>query len=152
MAKDKILILQASANPNTGVWTLMRSLTEWLKSQPGLQVAVGIFTKKSWPYAHKVELEQMDIPCFFHPMYSFHGSYLLHYASRPLRRWVTCLYNVFKPCHIVVHLHRAWLSGIYLPIVAEIGCPVSVVSTFHGVRFYEKASQLKRLLHKLIAR
>jgi glycosyltransferase involved in cell wall biosynthesis len=123
----------------------------WLKDQDGIAVATGILARKSWPHSYRQDLEHLGIPFFISRVGSFPGSYLLNYFS-PLSRWVKNLHDRFRPERMVVHLHDAWISGIYLPIKADISCPLSIVDTFHGVRTYKKSAVIKRLLHAVIAR
>jgi glycosyltransferase involved in cell wall biosynthesis len=149
----EMLILQAAGEPYTGVWTLMRSLNGWFNQQAELQVATGIIAKSAWPKHQRVALETMGIPFFIKKMPSFPGSYALNYSSPAVSQWVQTLHDTYKPKCLVVHFHNAWMSGIYLPIRVKLDCPLTIVATFHGVRYYlNLKDRIKRLFHILIAR
>jgi glycosyltransferase involved in cell wall biosynthesis len=147
----EILILQAAANPHTGVWALMRSLTGWLKSQSGIDVAIGVLAKSSWPQAYLRDIKNLDVPFFKDNIYDFPGSYLLNFFSASFNNWLKVLHDQFKPKFMVIHFHDAWVSGLYLPVRPKLDCPFAVVDTFHGVWPYENKAKIKKYLHKIIA-
>jgi hypothetical protein len=53
---------------------------------------------------------------------------------------------------VVVHLHNAWLSGVFLPLPAVPGIEVIVVATFHGVNEHFAGKPVRRALHRWMAR
>ncbi len=144
----RTLVLQTALNPATGVFAAIRQLIIGLKKQPTITVAAGMFGHRNWPRHYWKNLEELHIPLFSQKMGAFHGAYLLLGWSAAMDRWVQQLHDTYRPEHIVIHFHSGITAGIFLPIRAELDCPLSLVVNFHGYFYGPGPSRLVNLVRR----
>lgn len=149
-------VLHAACYPVTGPWSVMRDLAK-AQAASGRFAGVGIavIVDATWPRHYRDELQGSDVS--FHesscPRLFGTATFLYQRLCPPdWRAWVTDLAARARTNRVVIHLHNAWMSGVFLPLPPVPGIEVSVVATFHGVNEHFAGKPVRRLLHRWMAR
>jgi glycosyltransferase involved in cell wall biosynthesis len=118
-------------------------------------VGIAVMVDATWPRHYRDELQGSEVS--FHESTCprlFGTATFLYQRLRPpdWRAWVTDLATRARTNRVVLHLHNAWMSGVFLPLPSMPGLEVSVVATFHGVNEHFAGKPVRRLLHRWMAR
>ena len=152
---DKPAILHAACYPVTGPWSVMRDLALAQAASGYFSgVGLGVVSDPTWPADYREEIR--GTPLSFYEStcpHMFGTAAFLYQRIRP-PDWARWLTDFARTCHttrVVVHLHNAWLSGVFLPLPKVPGLQVSVVATFHGVNEHFQGKPVRRLVHRWMA-
>lgn len=141
-------IIHIARAPRTGVWALMRRLSEWQKDQ-GHDVHIGVLLPRDWPETHKADLAKMrergiGVHVARCPKIFGTAAFMYHQVYNPVDKWL----RIIDPDErgVVVHLHNAWLSGAFVPLRHRAA---RVVATFHGIAAERmlRRQPLRRYIH-----
>jgi len=69
----------------------------------------------------------------------------------PIGAWAEDLGQRSGASSVMVHIHNAWLSGVFLPIQSPQNQQIKTVVTFHGVCLTLERQPLRRWLHRRMA-
>ncbi len=153
---SELAVLHVALNPVTGPWSVTRELAK-AQAASGLcaGVGIGLVTYGDWPKEYEVELELLGLPAFraLTPRMFGTASFLWQRIRRPpLGSWVQQLAASTGASSVVVHMHNAWLSGVFLPVACPPGVDVCTVATFHGVNADFIGQPIRHRLHRWVAR
>lgn len=148
-------ILHVALNPITGPWSVMRELAAaQAASGRYAAVAMGVVADRRWPPAYRRQLEGCGLPVFTATTPASIGTAaFLWQALRPppLQRWIEQLRQRSGAARVVVHLHNAWMSGVFLPLDGMATGAVVAVATFHGINARLEGQPLRRAAHRWMA-
>jgi glycosyltransferase involved in cell wall biosynthesis len=151
----KIAILHVALEPTSGVWSVMRDVAlAQVKSGRYCEVAMGIIASTKWPSVYANALDNQGIPhCIFNTFNIFGtAQFLLQMIRRPpLGAWADDLIKRARADRVIVHIHNAWLSGVFLPVKGGDDNRIQVVVTFHGVCSDLVSRPVRRWLHRQMA-
>jgi len=144
-------ILHVALNPVTGPWSVMRELAK-AQAASGLYagVGIGLITYGDWPKSYEAELAALNLPAFRARTPRMFGtaSFLWQRIQKPpIRRWIRELAAATSAPSVVIHLHNAWLSGVFVPIADTKGITVHTVATVHGVNADFIGQPIRHRLH-----
>ncbi len=140
--QDAPAVLHLARLPMTGVWSLMRNLALWQREAEGRRVGLLLLLNDDWPQQYHEELaalraRKVDVTVV--PATRAFGTlaFFLHFAEgyHPRCHWRAAAERFHAATGTrdsVVHVHNAWLSGVFLSPPPPGRCRASVV-TFHGV-------------------
>lgn len=156
MAKSSCAVLHVALNPITGPWSVMRELAR-AQARSGLYagVGVGVIHDAAWPSACREELRGLGLPVFVRHTPRLFGtaSFLLQAVLRPgIERWVAALRASTGAWRVVVHIHNAWMSGVFLPLHGLSLPDTVVIATVHGVNAQLDGKPLRHAAHRWMAR
>ena len=154
-ALAKPAVLHAALHPVTGPWSVMRELA-LAQAESGLFAGVGVavMVDPSWPDEYRAEMR--GTPLAFYESAcprTFGTAAFLWQRVRPpdWARWIRDVAERYHTTRVMVHLHNAWLSGVFLPLPVVPGIQVGVVATFHGVNEHFAGKPVRRCLHRWMA-
>jgi glycosyltransferase involved in cell wall biosynthesis len=132
-------IVHIAREPLTGVWSVLRTLSEWQQSM-GHSVTLALLVSKRWPHFQDLEGLTSKLRIFWSPAISGTAAFAFHDFSR-----TGDLLNTVLPEDAVRHHHNAWMSSSLFgndPGIAR-------VVTFHGVPVEPFLSRkpIRRRLH-----
>jgi glycosyltransferase involved in cell wall biosynthesis len=153
--KQPMLVIHVAWSPRTGILSFITYLARWQAEQEGVVVRTAFFGSDR---AYLGELDEMMrsqglsgrmFRCLPTP---FHRLVLL--GDRRLQRYVEEQTAAVGASRVVVHIHEARLSAMFLPLTAADGSQIHVVATFHGFspERIKNRNPLKRLLHLWMAK
>jgi glycosyltransferase involved in cell wall biosynthesis len=155
--KMKTAVLHVALHPVTGPWSVMRELaSSQLASGRYAGVGIAVIVDATWPAAYRDEAR--DRPFAFYeasvPRTFGTAAFLLQRVRPPpWEAWISDLARRAGAQRVVVHLHNAWLSGVFLPLPHVRGVDTTVIATFHGVNNEHFESKPVRLrIHRWMAR
>ena len=153
--KSDIAVLHVALQPHTGVWSVMKELAQ-AQSQSGLygSVGLGIITDDSWPPEYRQQLEAIPLPVFTSPTTKMFGTGQFVWQRLrppPLAHWMNSFAQAAGVNEVVLHLHNAWMSGVFLPLGKQASVRSKVVATFHGVNAQLDGKPVRRALHRWMA-
>ncbi len=154
-ADVKTAILHAACYPVTGPWSVMRDLA-CAQADSGRYAAVGIavIVDPTWPNDYREEIKATPLAFYESSCPHLFGTAAFLYQRLrppPWRTWITDFARRSGAARVVVHLHNAWLSGVFLPLPRVEGIRVEVVTTFHGVNEHFKGKPIRKALHRWMA-
>ena len=152
---NSVAVLHIALQPHTGVWSVMKGLAQ-AQSRSGLYKAVGlgIITDVSWPPEYRQELEAFPLPVFTSPTNKMFGTgqFMWQRLRRPpLAQWASRFAQTAGVNEVILHLHNAWMSGVFLPLGKNASVRSKVVATFHGVNAQLDGKPVRRALHRWMA-
>lgn len=151
----KPAVLHAACYPVTGPWSVMRDLAcAQAASGRYSAVGIGVVIDSSWPMSYRDELH--DTPITFYSSscpHLFGTAAFLYQRVRPppWRDWLRDIAARAGTTRVIVHLHNAWMSGVFLPLPKIPGIQIDVVATFHGVNEHFEGKPVRRALHRWMA-
>ena len=152
---SKPALLHAALYPVTGPWSVMRDLAlAQAASGRYAGVGVGVMVKDHWPDDYRAEIKSSPLAFFECGCPHVFGTAAFLYQRLqppPWAAWIRQLAERFNTSRVVVHLHNAWLSGVFLPLPPVPGIQIGVVTTFHGVNEHFKGKPVRRALHRWMA-
>ncbi len=155
-ARSRIAVLHAACQPVTGPWSVMRDLARAQRaSDRHAAVGIAVVHDAEWPEAYREEARAIPLPLYESACPDVFGTALfLHQYLRPppWRRWIEDLAARAGTDRVVLHLHNAWMSGVFLPLPRIPGIRVGVVATFHGVNEHFDGKPVRRAIHRWMAR
>lgn len=151
----KPAILHAALHPVTGPWSVMRELALAQEASGRFAgVGVAVMVDPSWPDEYRREIRATSL-AFYESACprTFGTAAFLWQRLRPPQwaAWIRDLAQRYQTNHIILHLHNAWLSGVFLPLPPVPGIRVGVVATFHGVNEHFVGKPVRRSLHRWMA-
>jgi len=154
-AKPQLAVLHVALEPTSGVWSVMRDLSQaQVESGRYRAVAMGIIASSKWPVHYAEELNRLDLLHFRCKTLSIFGTakFLWQRFHRPpIGEWADDLMQRSGSSSVVVHFHNAWLSGVFLPIQSTHKDRIKTVVTFHGVCTTLEREPVRRWLHRQMA-
>jgi glycosyltransferase involved in cell wall biosynthesis len=152
----RIAVLHAACHPVTGPWSVMRDLAH-AQQASGAYAGVGlaVIVDSTWPAAYREELKDSPLAFYEAPLPQTFGTAAFLYQRlrpAPWAKWIQAFAARTGASDVIVHLHNAWMSGVFLPLPAVPGVRVGVVATFHGVNEHFQGKPLRRALHRWMAR
>lgn len=152
---DKIAVLHAACHPVTGPWSVMRDLA---LAQHGSRrfsgIGLGVMVDPTWPADYRAEAKASPLAFYESPLpRTFGTAAFLYLRARPpdWRAWLADFAARSNAGRVIVHLHNAWMSGVFLPLPTPPGLRVGVVATFHGVNEHFAGKPIRRALHRWMA-
>lgn len=149
----KRIVVHVCRNPGTGVWAMMKALTEYQLQQPGQVAALGVLAGRTWPQVYWDELQCETLPylCARVPYHSATIAYLAFILESPVRRWYRTISGKMPRAEIILHFHSAWMTGGFFPLPANDR--LGIVSTFHGIADDHRLQRIwwLRTAHRLLA-
>jgi glycosyltransferase involved in cell wall biosynthesis len=154
-ASPKPAILHAALHPVTGPWSVMRELAlAQAASGRFAGVGVAVMVDSSWPDEYRAEMRGTPLAFYEATCPRTFGTtaFLWQRVSPPdWAKWIRDLAEQFQTTRVIVHLHNAWLSGVFLPLPAVPGIQIGVVATIHGVNEHFAGKPVRRRLHRWMA-
>ena len=152
----KSAVLHVALEPTSGVWSVMRDLSR-AQAESGLYraVAMGVIASSKWPSRYAEEFNRLDLPRYRSRTLNAFGTaqFLWQRIQRPpIGAWADDLMQKSGAGSVVVHIHNAWLSGVFLPIQSVHRERIKTVVTFHGVCLTLERQPVRRWLHRRMAR
>lgn len=151
----KPAILHAALHPVTGPWSVMRELAlAQEQSRQFAGVGVAVLVDPSWPAEYREEMRGTPLAFYESSCPSIFGTAAFLWQRVNPPDWATWIRDLAERCHttqVIVHLHNAWLSGVFLPLPVVPGIQLGVVATFHGVNEHFAGKPLRRCLHRWMA-
>ncbi len=152
---SKLAVLHAALHPVTGPWSVMRDLAlAQAKSGGFAGVGLAVITDPTWPADYREEARRSGLPFFESTMPAMFGTAAFLYQRLrppPWRTWLRDFAARTGATRVVVHLHNAWMSGVFLPLPAVPDLPVGTVATFHGVNEHFAGKPVRHALHRWMA-
>ena len=149
-------VLHVALNPVTGVWSVMKELAmAQARSGAYPDVGIGIICDRTWPAACRDELRSCELPNYVANTPKAFGTAQFLWqriCGPPLGDWIDDLLSRAKVEKCVVHLHNAWLSGVFLPLKSAQRRKAKIVVTFHGVNAHFRRQPVRRRVHQWMAR
>lgn len=152
----KTAVLHFALQPVTGPWSVVRALAA-KQREVGLysEVGIAVLHYSDWPDEYIGHLREFPGPSYSKAIVRSFGtaSFLSRmFVSNPLEQWIREFQSSSGADIIVLHMHNAWLSGVFLPINIETGSVVPI-ATFHGVAGAPDLSRqpVRRYLHRAMA-
>lgn len=153
---EKPAILHAACYPVTGPWSVMRDLARaQAASGRYAGVGIGVVTDSTWPADYREEVRVGPLAFYESTCpHLFGTAAFLYQRIRPpdWKGWLTDLAARFGTRRLVVHMHNAWMSGVFLPLPDIPGLQVAVVVTVHGVNEHFAGKPIRRQIHRWMAR
>ena len=150
-----IAVLHVALEPTSGVWTVMRDVSRaQVESGRYRAVAMGVIASTKWPAIYAEEFERLDLPRFRSRTLNTFGTaqFLWQRWQRPpIGAWADELLDRTGAGRVVIHIHNAWLSGVFLPIKSAHPDRIKTVVTFHGVCMTLDRQPIRRGLHRWMA-
>ncbi|MCX6930312.1 MAG: glycosyltransferase family 4 protein [Verrucomicrobia bacterium] len=154
-AFQKFSVLHVALEPASGVWSVMRDLSQaQVASGRYRAVAMGVIASSKWPSRYAEELKGLGLTCYQSRTLDVFGTakFLWQRVQRPpIGAWARDLLRTSGASSVVVHFHNAWLSGVFLPIRSGAGARMRTVVTFHGVNTTLERQPARRWLHRCMA-
>lgn len=148
-------ILHAALHPVTGPWSVMRELAlAQAASGRFAGVGVAVMVDTSWPDEYRTELRGTTLAFYESACPRTFGTaaFLWQRVNPPdWATWIRDLAQRFHTTRVIVHLHNAWLSGVFLPLPQVAGIQVGVVATFHGVNEHFTGKPVRHRIHRWMA-
>lgn len=156
-------ILHVARRPNTGVWSVIKTLAAHQAGEPGAAVALAVLATPEWHRRYGEELDglrEQGLRCWTVPTADlpFTVAYPLHLLrsqimGNPVAGWVRRMAAETGTDGCAIHFHNAWLSGAYPPIRAD-GIRVGMVATYHGIQGAPqlRVQPVRRRIHRWLAR
>ena len=148
-------VLHAALHPVTGPWSVMRDLAlAQAASGRFAGVGLGVITDPGWPDDYRQEARRSGLAFYESTMPAMFGTAAFCYQRLrppPWSAWLRDFAARSRAARVVVHLHNAWMSGVFLPLPAVPGIEVVVVATFHGVNEHFQGKPVRRALHRWMA-
>ena len=155
-ASPKPAILHAALYPVTGPWSVMRDLAlAQVASGRYAGVGIGVMVNATWPGDYREEIKSTPLAFFECTCPRTFGTAAFLWQRLQPPPWAAWIRQLAERCNtneVVVHLHNAWLSGVFLPLPPVPGIRVGVVATFHGVNEHFAGKPVRRLIHRWMAR
>ncbi len=156
MTAADVAILHLALNPITGPWSVLRELAAAQAASGAYAgVAIGVVADHRWPAPYRDQLANSGRIVLTHPTPALFGTAaFLWQALRPppLAAWIETLRQRTGAQRVVVHIHNAWMSGVFLPLPGmDTGATVAV-ATFHGINARLEGQPLRRAAHQWMAR
>ena len=146
-----IAVLHVALEPTSGVWSVMRDVTAAQAASGRYRaVAMGVIASTDWPTRYADEFRQLELPTYQSTTLKAFGTAKFLWQRvqpPPIGAWVEDLRRKSGAERVVVHIHNAWLSGVFLPIKRADPKTTDVVVTFHGVCTTLAGEPLRRRLH-----
>jgi glycosyltransferase involved in cell wall biosynthesis len=117
-------------------------------------VAMGVIASSKWPSRYAEEFNRLDLPRYRSRTLNAFGTaqFLWQRFQRPpIGAWADDLMQKSGVSSVVVHIHNAWLSGVFLPIQSTHRERIKTVVTFHGVCLTLEREPVRRWLHRRMA-
>jgi glycosyltransferase involved in cell wall biosynthesis len=156
LVSKKTAILHFALEPTSGVWSVMRDVAKaQVESGRYSAVAMGVVASKRWPEFYRTELAATGLPSYLATTVDVFGTAQFLFqllVHPPIAKWAADLQKTSGAEDVVIHMHNAWLSGVFVPLGVEKSFPVKVVVTFHGVCTDLADRPVRRWLHRLMAR
>lgn len=152
---EKIAVLHAACHPVTGPWSVMRDLAN-AQAVSGRYAAVGIavMVDSTWPEDYREEIKNTPLSFYESALPQMFGTAAFLYQRLrppPWREWIRDFAGRSGAKRVIVHLHNAWMSGVFLPLPRVDDIHVEVVVTFHGVNEHFEGKPVRRALHRWMA-
>ncbi len=148
-------MLHVALNPVTGVWSVMRGLAAAQSASGNYSaVAIGAIVDSRWPALYRQELAQSGPVHYVASTAKMFGTaqYFWQRIQRPpIDQWAADLCARSGADHCIIHLHNAWISGIFLPLESARRGRSTVVATFHGVNALFEGTPIRQRLHQWMA-
>ena len=148
-------VLHAALHPVTGPWSVMRDLALAQAATGAFAgVGLGVIVDPTWPADYRDEARRSGLAFYESPTPALFGTAAFlrqRLAPPPWRDWLRDFAARAKVDRVVVHLHNAWLSGVFLPLPRVEGVRIGVVATFHGVNEHFEGKPVRRALHRWMA-
>lgn len=147
LANDPLRILHVARNPDTGVATVMSSLSQAQKSR-GHDVSIAVLRSSEWTPLR--QLRELAFQSHWSPKVFGTAAFAFHAASRSKEPWSRDVLLLPRP--LVIHYHNAWLAGALMFTKAIPG--VVQVVTYHGLASEAALNRqpLRRAIHAHWAR
>jgi glycosyltransferase involved in cell wall biosynthesis len=152
---SNVAVLHAALHPVTGPWSVMRDLAR-AQAVSGRFAGVGlaVIVDATWPAAYREEAHALGLPFYEGACPRTFGTAAFLYQRLRAPDWAAWIRDLAArtgATDVIVHLHNAWLSGVFLPLPAVPGVRVAVVATFHGVNEHFDGKPVRRRLHRWMA-
>lgn len=148
-------VLHAALHPVTGPWSVMRELAlAQVRSGALAGVGLAVIVDDTWPDDYRQEIRGTPLAFYESACPRMFGTAAFLYQRWRKPDWAAWLRDLATRCNtdqVVVHIHNAWLSGVFLPLPPVPGLQVGVVATFHGVNEHFQGKPLRRWLHRGMA-
>ncbi|MCO5043939.1 MAG: glycosyltransferase family 4 protein [Kiritimatiellae bacterium] len=153
--EPKTAVLHVACHPVTGPWSVMRDLAR-AQAESGRysSVGIGVIVDPSWPADYRDEIRKTGMPFYESSCPALFGTAAFLYQRLrppPWKAWLSHFAEQAGTARVVVHLHNAWLSGVFLPLPSIEGIRVGVVATFHGVNEHFKGKPVRKAIHRWMA-
>lgn len=153
--KEKIAVLHAACHPVTGPWSVMRDLAN-AQAASGRYAAVGIavIADSTWPDDYRAEVKNSSLSFYESSCPQMFGTATFLYQRLrppPWREWIRDFAGRAGAKRVIVHIHNAWMSGVFLPLPRVGDIRVEAVVTFHGVNEHFEGKPVRRALHRWMA-
>jgi glycosyltransferase involved in cell wall biosynthesis len=153
--KSKTAVLHAALHPVTGPWSVMRELAAaQLASGRYAGVGIAVIVDSTWPAAYREEARSRAVAFYETTLPRTFGTaafLLQRVRPPPWRAWIADLAQRAGVRRVVVHLHNAWMSGVFLPLPRVEGVEAPVVATFHGVNEHFESKPARLRVHRWMA-
>lgn len=155
-AASRPAVLHAACYPVTGPWSVMRDLA--VAQEAALHrgaVGLAVITDPTWPAYYRDEIRNTPVAFYESTCPRMFGTATFLYQRirpPPWRAWIGDLAARARTDRVVVHLHNAWMSGVFLPLPTVPGVRVAIVATFHGVNEHFDGKPVRRCLHRWMGR
>jgi glycosyltransferase involved in cell wall biosynthesis len=117
-------------------------------------VAMGVIASSKWPAIYSEAFARLDLPRFGCKTVNIFGTakFLWQIFQRPpVGLWADELMQRSGADMTVIHIHNAWMSGVYFPLRTANPDRVKSVVTFHGVCMTLEQQPVRRWLHRQMA-
>lgn len=118
-------------------------------------VGIAVIVDATWPEDYREEVKGSSLLFYESAIPQMFGTAAFLFQRlrpAPWREWIRNLAQQSGASRVVVHLHNAWMSGVFLPLPRVDGVRVEVVVTFHGVNEHFEGKPVRRALHRWMAR
>ncbi len=148
-------VLHMALHPVTGPWSVMRDLAvEQARSGRYAGVGLAVTADATWPDDYRREAQGLPLSFYESRCPKTFGTAAFLWQRLqppPWRAWLQGFAAHTGAERVVVHLHNAWMSGIFLPLPDVPGVRTAVVATFHGVNEHFHGKPLRKALHRWMA-
>lgn len=149
------VVLHAALHPVTGPWSVMRELA-LAQERSGTLAGVGlaVIVDDTWPDDYRQEIRGTPLAFYESACPRLFGTAAFLYQRWRKPDWAVWLRDLAargNTDRVVVHIHNAWLSGVFLPLPTVPGIQVGVVATFHGVNEHFEGKPVRRRVHRWMA-
>ena len=117
-------------------------------------VGIGVIASKAWPDCYATELAEIGLPSYRCKTLDVFGTAQFlwqRWQPPPVDKWAGDLVRLSRVSQAIVHLHNAWLSGVFLPLKTVADGVVTVVATMHGMPANFHRRPLRHQLHRWMA-
>lgn len=154
-AHARCAVLHVACHPLTGPWSVMRDLAKaQVKSGLFAGVGIAVMVDSTWPASYRREISDLPVAFYSSSLPRTFGTAAFLYLRAcppPLGRWIENFAARSGATQIVLHLHNAWMSGVFLPLPEIPGLELTAVATFHGVNESFEGKPIRRHLHRWMA-